>query len=150
MKKYLNVVTAFLLVIFCALSSVAFACEAVPEYPPQKAALLNQARASVVDLEDGNDQISLFVNTSIATPSDHNYVTNTQKIKISLKATKKTTLTIYLYDTDGNFLGGSTKEIGTVFNTSWTFSNLVHGTQYYFIAENVGQVDVTLSGYVSG
>lgn len=149
MKKYLNVVTAFLLVVFCALSSVAFACEPVPEYS-QKAALLNQARASVVDLEDGSDQISLFVNTSIATPSDHNYVTNSQKIKISLKATKKTTLTLYLYDTDGNFIGGSTKEIGTVFNTSWTFSNLVHGTKYYFIAENVGQVDVTLSGYVSG
>ena len=46
-------------------------------------------------------------------------------------------------------IGEETKQLGTIFNTTWTFRNLTNSKTYYFVVENLGQMDVNVTGTVT-
>ena len=113
--------------------------------------LQNTSRSSnsTVVLSDGSVSVSLDAPAAVETKSPDSYVTDTQEITIRLKSSKAITVKVSLYRNDGSYVTGTTKDLGTLFKTSWTFTNLNQGDIYYFTVTNLGQRDVSITGTVS-
>lgn len=117
----------------------------LPSYPSAQS-------GGTVFLSNGSVSVSLFAPAAIETQSSDCYITNTQKILIKLKSSHSITVKVSLYRIDGTdaiYVSGATKDLGTLFNTSWTFTNLNQGDTYYFTVSNLGQRDVSVTGTVS-
>lgn len=82
--------------------------------------------------------------------SDYNYKTNSTKIKIAMKSDISISVRVKLYDASNDSLVlETTTTVGTVFNTTVTFSNLTSSKQYFIKYENLGQQDVNITGTIS-
>lgn len=110
--------------------------------------IMVQASSSIF-LSNGTDSVQMNAPASVETRSPNNYITDTQQIKVSLKSSKSITVKVSLYRLDGSYVVGTTKDLGTIFSKTWTFTNLNQGDTYYFTVTNLGQQDVTVSGKVS-
>lgn len=110
---------------------------------------MTAARTTTVNLGDEDGDIDMDVGASKTVYSPNYYKTNTQQIKIKLKSSNDITVKVSLYDTSGNYIGGETKDVGTILNKTWTFSNLTSSKTYYFTVKNLGQRDVTIKGSVT-
>lgn len=106
-------------------------------------------RASTVNLGSEDGDIDMDVGASKTVTSPDNYKTNTQQIKIKFKSSHDITVKVSLYDASGNYMGGETKDVGTILNKTWTFPNLTSSQTYYFTVKNLGQRDVTITGSVT-
>lgn len=152
MRKIAAIVVC-LLVIVNMLSVNAFAVSAdtatAPDAQSQNIPVTLRSPRSTVILSDGDVSVTFDALASKEVRSADNYKTNTQKIKVSLKSSKSITVKVSIYRTDGTYVVGTTKDLGTVFKTSWTFTNLNQGNAYYITVTNLGQRDVTVSGTVS-
>lgn len=104
---------------------------------------------SRVVLSEGSADVALEALAGGRVESSDTYITNTQKIKISLKSSKSITVKVSLHRNDGTCIQEATKDLGTIFRTSWTFSNLSQSEAYYFTITNLGQRDVSITGKVS-
>ena len=104
---------------------------------------------SIIFLSNGSADVDLDAPASVETQSSDSYITNTQKINISLKSSKSITVKVSLYRVDGSYVSGTTKDLGTILKTPWTFTNLNQGDTYYFNVTNLGQQDVSITGTVS-
>jgi hypothetical protein len=82
--------------------------------------------------------------------SDYNYKTNSTKIKVTMKSDISISVRVTLYDyaTDAQ-VAQDTVTVGTIFNTSITFTNLSYSKKYYIKWENLGQQQVNITGSIS-
>lgn len=103
----------------------------------------------VVNLNGAEVAVSFAAPAGAETASPKCYVTNTREMTINLKSSRSITVKVTLYDTDGNRIGGETKDLGIWSTVPWTFPNLSQNITYYFTVKNLGQRDVTVSGTVS-
>lgn len=109
----------------------------------------NELTRTVRDLSNGAVNINWNINAEKSLRSQYNYKTNSQKIKLKMKASpSSTSLTVQLYNSSGTRVATKTVSVGTILNTTITFSNLTASTNYYFRVINNDQHDVALSGSV--
>jgi len=101
-----------------------------------------------IDLTDNPADVNLNIDSGKSATSTDDYKTNSKAIRIKLKSSKSITVKVTLYSTSG-MIGEETKQLGTIFNTTWTFRNLTNSKTYYFIVENLGQMDVNVTGTVT-
>lgn len=106
------------------------------------------ARNTEWDLSDGSTSIDWNLEAESTSYNSFNYKTNTQKITIHLKGDLGVSITVRLYDSSGSLVGSSTKTVGTIIGTDFTFSSLTAARTYYFSIENNSQKDVNLVGSV--
>ena len=67
-----------------------------------------------------------------------------------MKSDISVSVKVKLYDAATNsLLQETTTTVGTVFNTTVTFSNLTSAKKYFIKYENLGQQDVDISGTIS-
>ena len=96
-----------------------------------------------------NEDVNLNAGAGSVVTSANYYETNSQKISIKLKCSKSIIVKVSLYDIEGNTIGEETKELGGIFNTTWTFRSLSSNKVYFFEVENLGQIDVAITGTVT-
>lgn len=89
------------------------------------------------------------VNSESNVRSQYNYTTNSEKIVVKMKGNLSTSVTLRLYNSAGTEVASSTATVGTLTNTTFTFSNLKASTVYYFKIYNNDQHNVTLTGTIS-
>lgn len=156
MKK--RVLTAILLVLYLITSTTsAFALDATgdagqtdrPTYAIVSTPLA--VNRKTIDLSSDTASVSLSVDSDSVVTSIDYYQTNSQKISIKLKSSKSIIVKVSLYDanTGGEPIAEETKELGVIFNTTWTFRGLSNDKTYYFTIENLGQIDVSVTGTVT-
>jgi len=105
----------------------------------------------IIDLSNETASGSLSVDSDSVVASTNYYQTSSQKIRIKLKSSKSIIVKVSLYDanTEGKPIFEETKELGEIFNTIWTFRDLSNDRTYYFTIENLGQIDVSVTGTVT-
>lgn len=109
----------------------------------------NAIAATVIDLGDGSVSIDWDIDAESSIRSQYDYKTNTEEINLRMLASpSSTSLTVYLYNSSGSRVASRTVTVGTIFNTTVTFSNLTASTNYYFEVDNNDQHDVSLSGSI--
>jgi hypothetical protein len=100
-----------------------------------------------------NGSVSLNVSNFISGSSrysDYNYKTNSSKIKVAMKNNISASIRVTLYDyATNNQVGQSTVTVGTILNTSVTFTNLSYSNKYYIKWENLGQQQINTTGNIS-
>lgn len=106
-------------------------------------------RRKTIDLSSETANVNLNAGAGSVVTSANYYETNSQKISIKLKCSKSIIVKVSLYDIEGNTIGEETKELGGIFNTTWTFRSLSSNKVYFFEVENLGQIDVAITGTVT-
>lgn len=106
-------------------------------------------RASTFDLADGSVSIDWDLSAESTLYSSGFFKTNTQNIKVHLKGNISVSLTVKLYNSDGNLIGSVTSDVGTILGTNYNFSSLTASETYYIQITNNGQRDVNITGTVS-
>lgn len=156
MKK--RVLTTILLVMYLiAISTSAFALDAsgsVDQTDRPAYAIVSTPLAvnsKTIDLSSDTASVSFNVGSGSKVTSPNYYQTNSQKIRIKLKSSKSIIVKVSLYDAniEGKPILEETKELGVIFNTTWTFRGLSNDRTYYFTIENLGQSDVSVTGTVT-
>jgi len=96
----------------------------------------------------GKADFTLDVAAADSVESPDVYETDSEKLRVKLKSPKHITLVVKvsLYDAAGQYLAGTTKEIGAVRSAEWTFTGLAPHGKYYFKIENLDQRDAVLKG----
>lgn len=107
------------------------------------------ARNTTIDLSNGPASIDWDLSAESSLYSSDYFKTNTQKIKVHLKSDTSVSLTVKLYNNNGNLIGTYTKDVGTILGTDYTFSSLTASQTYYLQIINNGQRDVNITGTVS-
>ena len=108
-----------------------------------------KTRASTYDLADGSVSIDWDLSAESTLYSSGFFKTNTQNIKVHLKGNISVSLTVKLYNSDGNLIGSVTSDVGTFLGTNYDFSSLTASETYYIQITNNGQRDVNITGTVS-
>ena len=166
MKRIMAFMLALVMVTTCMVSTV-FAAEPTPDVSVsfESAAItadseaidaanqyaLSVFRASKSDYDLGSKAMTIKDFKAGSTrQSDYNYKTNSTKIKIAMKSDISISVRVKLYDASNDSLVlETTTTVGTVFNTTVTFSNLTSSKQYFIKYENLGQQDVNITGTIS-
>lgn len=169
MKKMMALMLAFIMVTTCMIST-AFAAEPTPEVSVSFEASAIIADSDVIDAGNRNESLPIRASSSdydlgsdgslgmtiknfkagTIRQSDYNYKTNSTKIKISMKSDISVSVKVKLYDAATNsLLQETTKTVGTVLDTTVTFSNLTSAKKYFIKYENLDQQDVDISGTIS-
>lgn len=107
------------------------------------------ARATTFDLANGSVSIDWDLPAESTLYTSEFFKTNTQNIKVHLKGDISVSLTVKLYNSDGNLIGSVTSDVGTFFGTNYDFSQLTASETYYIQITNNGQRDVNITGTVS-
>ena len=169
MKRIMAFMLALVMVTTCMVSTV-FAAEPTPDVSVSFESAASTAdseaidaanqyalsvfRASKSDYDLGSNGSKTMTIKDFKAGStrqrDYNYKTNSTKIKIAMKSDISISVRVKLYDASNDSLVlETTTTVGTVFNTTVTFSNLTSSKQYFIKYENLGQQDVNITGTIS-
>ena len=95
----------------------------------------------------GSRSYSWSIDAGSGLYSADTFKTESEKLVVTMKASPSTTsITVYLYTSNGSQVASQTVSVGTILNKTVTFSNLTSANYYYFRLVNNDQHTATISG----